>query len=155
MSIRQYKFFWIPCILILIISCKKYSLDELSSAPEQIQIDGRVYILETDIYRDWNPEYTYPIRGTVSVIASDSLTFPATVDVDIMWIVHENDGWEAEQISDAEPPGEDFELKKIIEGNGADWDFDDSVDVVVHLIVDNVDTGYLLRAANQVIGLSY
>ncbi len=155
MSIHQYKVFWILCISILIIACKKYSLDDLSSAPEQIEIDGRVYILETDMSRVWNPEYTYPIQGTVSIVAFDSLAFPTTVDVDKMWIVHENDVWEPEPIDDAEPPGEYFELKKAFRGQGADWNFDDSVDVVVHLIVDNDGTGYLLRAANQVLGLAY
>jgi len=155
MKLLSCRLFRLLSVVLMLVACKKYSLDELLSAPEQIEIDGRMYILMTNIDLTWNPEYTNPVFGDIRIITIDSLTFPSSIDADKVWIIHEDDVWESEKVSDGAAPVENFELKKKIEGKWVDWDSDDSVGVVVHVIVDNDENSYLLRAANQILGVTY
>ncbi len=54
-SSLYYLNYTIVFLIGILISCSQYSIDELLSVPEQIEIDSRKYILETGLYRNFQP----------------------------------------------------------------------------------------------------
>jgi len=127
-------------------------IDELLSAPEQIEIGGRKYVLETYLWRDFmpiSPPDGEPLIALVWITATDSLEFPASVDGDRLWIVNGQEVWET-KFSDEELPEESHRKHQLakIARNGPKWGPGIQVDVVVR-VIDGKNITYLLRASNQ------
>jgi hypothetical protein len=135
----------------MIIFCSKYSLDELSSAPEKIEIDGREYLLETYLVRDFMPSCPpdgRSLRALIFIVAIDSLPFPSSLDADSLWVIKENDLWITTLTDYDAPINYEYKLSKRAQEEGPKWGPEIYVDVVVR-IVDDEDGTYLLRAADQ------
>jgi len=132
------------------------SLDELLSAPEKILIDKREYILETYLWRDFQPIVPpegRSLNAIIRVIAVDSLTIPAALDATRLWVIKDSDIWET--IFSKEDRGyvPDYKLEKIAR-YGPQWGPNVPVDVVVRLVDKRNGRQYLLRASKQYIRLT-
>lgn len=142
----------IVCMLLYCSRFPDYPVDELLAAPEQIEIEGREYILETFMWRDFMPGPETPPEGKpmiaiIWVVAIDSLLFPSSFDADFLWVIKDDaDVWTTE-FEDNETSIEDNKLKKVAR-DGPKWGPHIYVDAVVR-IVDDEDSTYLLRAADQ------
>lgn len=124
-------------------------LSWLENSHEQIIIDGRIYRLETYLWRDFmpgSPSGGTPLIAVVKVIPNDTLPFPSNVDTDHIWVINGEEIWSSE-LSEENTPQENH-LEKIAR-NGPKWETGITVDVVIQ-VVTNTDT-YLLKAANQLI----
>ena len=155
-------------IFILILSCEApaYMAPENSSwkhpasipaesllrAPEDVEIDGRVFVLETYLWRDFmplSPPDGKPLIASVWVTAVDLVDFPPSVTSDRIWIVKEVETWEA-GFSDekrSQRPDRRHQLE-LVARNGPKLETGIEVDVVVRL---KDGDEYLLRASQQVI----
>jgi len=137
---------------LITISCRKYSVDDLLTAPEDLLINNREYILESCLWRDFQPICPpdgQPLIGVIIVIATDSLQFPSSLDADHVWVINGNDVWDTELINRYSPYGQEYKIVKRTKDSGPKWGPGIYVDVVVQLIDD--DSTYLLRASNQYI----
>jgi hypothetical protein len=146
-------------VCILISGCKIFKpsgstipIDELLSASEQIEIDGRKYVLETYLWRDFmpiSPPDSKPLIALIWITATDSLEFPASVDGNQLWIVNGQEIWET-KFSDEELPEEPHRKHQLakIARNGPKWGPGIQVNVVVQ-VIDGENNTYLLRASNQ------
>src|SRR5688572_4712805 len=84
-------------LLVLCLSGDKMSLEKLKAAPQQIEINGRQYTLETYLWRDFmpiSPPDGKPMKAIVRVTAVDQKQFPDDLSVDHVWIVNEAEIWE-------------------------------------------------------------
>lgn len=133
-------------------------MDDLLSAPEQIKINGREYVLQTELSRNFMPWATPPgggpLIGAITVIALDSLPIPSKQDATHIWIINGDDLWDSGLINRSIPYGYEYEMKKRIEDPGPKWDTGIYVDVVVEVLGDD-GTAYLLMADSQVVAKIY
>ncbi len=146
-------------IYILIPSCKLFessgpSIQDLLAAPEQIEIDGREYILETYLWRDFMPPTPpdgRPLIALIWVTAIDSLPFPPSIDANRLYIVNDELLWETAFSSEDRPdnPNREHQLEKIAR-EGPKWGPNIQVEVIVS-VVDGENNIYLLRASDQFI----
>lgn len=142
-------------LLASVCGCSKPSgptilIDTLLSAPEQVEIDGRKYVLETSMWRDFmpfSPPDGKPLIAIIWVTATDSLTFPSSVDVCRLWVIKDKEVWEARFSGEQRGSYDDFKLEKVAR-DGPKWGPKIEVDVVVKL-VDRGKKTYLLKASNQ------
>ena len=128
-------------------------IEELLSAPEKIDINGREYILETILWRDFMPICPpdgRPLIAIILITATDGLPFPASVNADIIYVVNDLLVWEAHLSEDPSPPCGEHQLKMGAR-NGPKWGPKIYVDVVVRIVVDENKSCYL-RASDQWIG---
>lgn len=146
------------CVLISGCSTSKpsgppISIDILLSAPEQIEIDGRKYVLETYMWRDFmpiTPPDGKPLIAIIWVTATDSLKFPSSVDADWLWVIKDKKLWRTRFSNKQRRAYDDYKLEKVAR-DGPKWGPKIQVDVVVRL-VDREKKTYLLKAPNQWIG---
>ncbi|MDH4212156.1 MAG: hypothetical protein OEV79_11990 [candidate division WOR-3 bacterium] len=142
----------------ILLTCSRfpdYEIDELLTAPEQVEIDNREFILETAIFRSFMPICPPdgdPMFARIWVVATDSLPFPSSLDADFLWVINDaHDVW----VTDFEEEYttiDDFKLEKVAV-DGPKWDTFPSpvlVDAIVQL-KDGAGNTYLLRAADQVV----
>jgi hypothetical protein len=128
------------------------SIQELLSAPEQIEIDGREYVLEAYPWRDFMPICPpdgEPLIVGVWVTATDLQPFPSSIDANRLWVVNGQQVWETEfdpQEIRLEPYRE-HKLWKIA-GDGPKWGPGIYVDVIVR-VIDSENSIYLLKASHQ------
>ena len=144
-----YQNIWSVCIFFISLSCTQYPADELLSAPEQIEINGRESILDAYFRRDFFPPHPpngRPLDGIIYVIATDSLQFPSSLDANFAWVIKDNDVW-GTGLEDGMPPFYEYILKKRTTEEGPKWGPYIYVDVVVR-IVDNYDSTYLLKVSD-------
>jgi hypothetical protein len=123
------------------------------SAPEQVEIDGRKYVLETYMWRDFMPMCPpdgKPLIAIIWVTAVDSLEIPSSLGANRLWIIKDKEVWETKFTDEQHQPYYDFQLEKIAR-DGPKWGPKIQVDVVVRL-VDKGNKTYLLKASNQWIG---
>ena len=136
-----------------------YDIDELLAAPAQIEIDNRTFVLETFIWRDFEPICPpdgNPNIAVIRVVATDSLPFPYSVDFDYLWVIKDEDNVWITDFEEDETKIVDYKLEKIAR-DGPKWDVEPYpvlVDAVVRIKVGTVDK-YLLRAADQIIHVTY
>ncbi len=135
------------------------TLQELLSAPEQVEIYGRKFTLETFLWRDFmpvSPPNGKPLIALIWVTAADLSPFPPSVDANRLWVINVQDVWDPiweTKFSDEErpkDPNHQHQLEKIGR-EGPKWGPGVYVDVVVR-IVDYKGVKYLLRASKQYIG---
>ena len=140
---------WLLCLFSILFSCIQYPADELLSAPEQIEIDGREFILDADLVRDFFPPHPpngRPLYGIIYVIATDSLQFPSSLDANFAWVIKDNDVW-GTGLEDGMPSFYEYILKKRTTEEGPKCGPDIYVDVVVR-IIDDYDSTYLLKVSD-------
>lgn len=150
-------------ICILTPGCKLFessgpSIQDLLAAPEQIEIDGREYILETYLWRDFMPPCPpdgQPLIALIWVTAIDSLAFPSTIDANRLYIVNGELLWETEFSGEDRPdnPNREHQLEKIAR-EGPLWGPNVQVEVIVR-VIDGENKTYLLRASDQWIGATF
>lgn len=124
-------------------------IETLLSAPEQVEIEGRKYVLETCMWRDFmpiSPPDGKPLIAIIWVTAADSLQFPSSIDADWLWIIKDKKAWQT-KFSDEERPQHPNKLEKVAR-DGPKWGPKIQVEVVVRL-VDRQGKIYLLKASNQ------
>jgi hypothetical protein len=150
-------------VCTLISGCKLFessgpSIADLLAAPEQIEIDGREYILETYLWRDFMPPI--PANGTqlialIRVTATDSLPFPSSIDANRLWVINDELVWETEFSCENRPedPNREHQLEKIAR-EGPKWGPNIQVEVVVR-VIDEENNTYLLRAPDQWINATF
>ncbi len=128
--------------------------ESLLRAPEDVEIDGRVFVLETYLWRDFmpiSPPDGKPLIASVQVTALDMMGFPPSVTSDRIWIVKEVETWEAGFSDEERPQRPDGRHQlELIARHGPKLETGIEVDVVVRL-KDGDDNEYLLRASQQVI----
>ena len=127
------------------------SVDELLSAPEEIEIGNRMYVLDVFLWRDFMPfcpPNDRPLIASISVTATDSLEVLKSIDVDRIWIVNGGDVWESGFSSEERARHSSHNhLEKIARG-GPKWSTGIMVDVVV-MVIDGSDNIYLIKASDQ------
>jgi len=146
------------CILISGCSTSKPSgpsipIETLLSAPEQVEIDGRTYVLETCMWRDFMPFCPpdgKPLIAIIWVTAIDSLQFPSSVDADWLWVIKDKELWRTKFTNEQRGSYYGYKLEKVAR-DGPRWGPKIQVDVAVRL-VDRENKTYLLKASNQWIG---
>jgi len=131
------------------------SIDTLLSAPEQVEIDGHRYVLETYLWRDFMPNCPpdgRPLIALIKISTADSSEFPSSIDTDRSWVIKDEKVWETKFSKEKVPPEfpGDHKLKKIAR-NGPKWSPEIQVDVVVRIIDTQNNKTYLLRALKQMI----
>jgi len=148
----------ILAVFVLISGCEylkagtKVSIDELLSAPEEIEIANRRYVLEADLWRDFmpiSPPDGKPLISQIWVTATDLLEFPQSIDADRIWVVNGRDVWEA-GFSDEERPqylSRKHQLNKVAR-KGPKWGPGIKVDVVVR-VIDGKNNTYLIRSSDR------
>ena len=123
---------------------------ELRATPVRVTLDGTELLLESFLWRDFqpiSPPDGKPLIAVFRVKAADGSDVPQSVRADAAWVVFGNDVWAArvveEQPRSALPTG--FE---VVARNGPTWGPGASVDVIVQLR-DAASRAVLLRAADQ------
>lgn len=137
----------------LVLSCGKklptVPIFDLLSAPERVEINGRQFVLETYLWRDFmpiSPPDGKPLIALTWVTAIDSAPFPSSLNATRLWVVNGEQVWEAKFSDEPRPPTPPHQLEKIAR-NGPKWGPGLQVEVVVKLVYNNKD--YLLRASKQ------
>ncbi len=150
----------IAALALLVAACESgptgpsVPLKQLEGAPETVTIEGRDFILETFLNRDFFPicpPEGRPLYLITYVIGEGEEEFPSWLKADRVWVVNGEEVWEALPVEE-KSPGPANQLKRFARG-GPKWKPYLYVDVVVRL-VDPKGNSYLLRAADQKIGLS-
>lgn len=138
-------------LLVITLNGDKMPLEKLKSAPEQIEINGRKYSLETYLWRDFmpiSPPDGKPLKAIVRVTAVDHQPFPADLIVDQVWVINEGEVWEkALPKDDEQRQAEPYQLERLAI-DGPKWKPGSLVDVVVR-IIDRSGNSYLLKASKQ------
>jgi hypothetical protein len=126
------------------------SVEDLLQTPETLSIDGRQFILESYLWRDFmpiSPPDGKPLIAIIWIVASDSLAVPAHLEADRIYVVFSEDVWESELAV----TGSSSEVHKLerIARNGPKWGPDVFVDVIVRVLFDG--DIYYVRASDQMI----
>jgi len=126
------------------------TIKTLLSAPNSVEIEGRQYVLETYLWRDFmpmSPPDGKPLMASLRVIATDKQAFPTSLKVDRFWAIKsDREVWETPLNSEASQPAKN-QLEKVAR-NGPSWQPGTSVDVIIRLI-DSQNRTYLLKADRQ------
>lgn len=141
--------------LFIFICCtgneENNTMDDILNAPQEIEINGEKYILETYLWRDFmpiSPPDGKPLQAIIIIENIDSNTFLSTIDVNYMWVINESYVWETElETQEADKPNQ---LKKRAD-EGPKWEPGTLVEVVVRIIDETTGQEYLLKAAEQTI----
>ena len=143
-------------IFAFMISTPSIGIDELLSAPEQIEIDGRRYNLESFLWRDFmpiSPPDGKNLIASVQITAADKLEFPSSIYPDRLWVIKgRGEIWETPFTNERPAPLHNYQLEIIARG-GPKWGPNIQVDIVVK-IIHGWNT-YLLKASNQTIHATY
>ena len=129
-------------------------LETLLTAPLSIDVGGRVFVLETYLWRDYMPplnEDGSDLRAVVEITAVDLQSFPDDVDADKLWVILDGDVWETKFSGENRPRDEEHphQLEKYVSG-GPRWETGTEVEAVVRVTTQGGRV-YLLRASAQTI----
>jgi len=141
----------------ILLTPSTVSLYDLQAAPEEIEINGSSYTLETYLWRDFmpfSPPDGTPLGVLVRVITPGETAISSKIDATRVWVVNSKEIWETELVSQ-ELPTIGNTLEKIGRGGGPKWGPGIGVDVVVRIIDLKSGKDYLLRASNQYIHGTY
>ena len=128
------------------------TLEQLLTAPEEVVIDDRRYVLETYLWRNFmNLPHGGPLIALINLTVTDGLTFPRDTDADRLWVISGQEVWETGFTSETEtqPPWRKHQWARIARG-GPEWGPHVKVDVVVQ-VTNGRNRTSLLRAPGQVI----
>jgi hypothetical protein len=127
-----------------------WPVDILLSAPEESKVQGRMYVLETYMWRDFmpiSPPDGKPLIAIIRVCTKDSTRLPAELEIDRLWVIKGKDVWETRFSGQATRPNP-FTLERVAR-EGPKWGPNVKVDVVVGLVHEAEDMIYLLKASDQ------
>lgn len=123
---------------------------DLVAAPTRVSLAGKSLLLDASLWRDFMPIAPpdgHPLMGVLRVQTDDGTGVPATVTVDMAWVLNGADVWRAvpreERARAATAPAYEVVLR-----DGPKWAPGVHVDVVVRLRDPN-GRETLLRAANR------
>ncbi|CAF1417267.1 unnamed protein product [Rotaria sp. Silwood1] len=130
----------------------------LSSAPEQVAIDGNEYRLETQIWRDFMPICEQSGRPMVAILrikTVDSSLVPSDVKVDTAWIMLGNDNqaqiWKT-HILEEQPRQSDVNRHyiRVIARNGPKWGPNMNIDDKNRLkLIEKIFTRFLIQTQSE------
>lgn len=127
----------------------------VASAPTELELDSRIYKLQTYLWRDFmppaGPEGSL-LMAVVKIIAVDGQPLPQDLDADLLYVLNGNEAWVTKFAGEARPPGEPY-LEKSAR-DGPRWGPDILVDVAIRLTGAGGPIGYL-RAVDQQIHATY
>ncbi len=130
--------------------------DTLLTAPHCVEIEGRKYVLEAHLWRNFMPGPDIssdggPLTVIVWITALDSMPFPSSISADTVWVINGEEIWRAVLLDERPPTSEVFKSGWVARG-GPKWEPGASVTVIVRLIVGDADTvsPYLLRTEARV-----
>lgn len=131
---------------------EELSVKKLHSAPDTVTINGRQFVLDTYLWRDFmpiSPPKGKPLRAVVTIGPTDNQPFPQSLNADKIWVIHGEDLWtrSLEKTGGTGPPGTLKKLEMMSSG-GPKWGPGIEVSVVVQL-KDSFGDTYLLKADNQ------
>jgi hypothetical protein len=152
------------CILVflfLISGCTKSTppipsgfVDLLLLSPEEIEIGGKEYLLESKLWLDLMPGTGVgnpPLIAVMQILTADASEIPSSLDADWLWVIRDKkEVWEA-RFSAESTPTNSHKLEKVARGESP-WGPRTLVDVVVRLVDTQTGEMYLLKASNQLIG---
>lgn len=127
-------------------------LEELLSAPLEIEAGGRIFTLETYLWRDFmpvSPPDGSDLRAVVRLTAVDLQPFPVELDADRLWVINGRIVWET-AFSGENRPRDSLHLHQLekFASGGPKWDTGIRVEVVVR-VVTRAGLSFLLRATGQ------
>ena len=133
---------------------RDFTIKELKSAPDTVQIKKVGVVLETYLWRDFmpvSPPDGKPLRAAVSLVPVNTTYLPEALDARRIWIIFGEEVWSnsLSAVSPAEPGQPVTKLEKTA-ANGPKWGPGVEVTVVVE-ILDKEGKTYLLRADHQTI----
>jgi hypothetical protein len=133
---------------------RDFTIKELKSAPDTVQIKKVGVALETYLWRDFmpvSPPDGKPMRAVVTLIPVQNESLPAGIDASRIWVICKEETWSSQlsAVSPAEPGLPATRLEKTA-ANGPKWGPGVEVTVVVE-ILDKEGKTYLLRADHQTI----
>ena len=124
-------------------------IELLLGAPEQVQVDGNTLVLETELWRDFQP-FAPPVGWGLIAMAlmsyADSLSLPAEVDLGYVWVLNDSEVWAA-AFTGPDPPGWPDYMRVRTARDGPKWGPFIHVDVVVGVLIG--DEEMLLLAARE------
>ncbi len=149
----------LPALCLSILCCQNpltpsVPIGNLLEAPDQIEINSRIYVLETYLWRDFMPPVQpggSDLRAVLLITAADLMPFSDDVDSDRLWVIRGEGYWETGYSGQNRPRdgGHLHQIEKWANG-GPKWETGIEVQVVVRILTTRGDT-YLLRSANQLI----
>ena len=126
------------------------TLEELLSAPEEVNINGQDYTLSTYLWRDFMPPSNgSDLMAVVTISEKNSMEIPPGLDATYSWVINGDEVWSTSFSDESRPPTPTYQLERIARG-GPEWDTGINVDVVVK-IIDGSGEEYLLKVSNQLI----
>ena len=146
------------CLAVILVGIATYFLfiHALRAAPEEIEINGTEYTLETYLQRDFMPICPpdgKPLRASIKVKAPGETAISSKIDATRLWIVKGVEIWETE-LASREGSTTGDTLEKVATGDGPKWETEITVDVVVKIIDLESGESYLLKASNQYIHMT-
>jgi hypothetical protein len=144
------------CLVIILVGIPLtpsiVSLQDSQTAPEEIEINGAEYALETYLQRDLMPICPpdgRPLVALVKVEAPGETAISSKIDATRLWVAKGTEIWETELASkEVSTIGDTLEK---VGRNGPKWEPEITVDVVVKIIDLKSGKSYLLKASNQYI----
>lgn len=139
------------------VSCGSVAVgttDDLLAAPVSVTIDGQSVVLETFMWRDFQPIAPpdgQPLVAILRPVRPDNGASPAGVRIEAAWVIFGAETWNPAITEErfANPPAQTH--YEAVLRNGPKWGPGVNVTVVVR-IVDSQNRDRLLRAVNQPIG---
>jgi hypothetical protein len=127
------------------------TLNELRSAPEQLEFAGRQLKLEAYLYRDFMPSVgaSRPslLIGSIKLKTVDDQALPKGVQVEAVWVINGYQSW-TPAVKEVRKGKEDSASWEIVVRDGPPWAPGIQVDVIV-LLKDEQGQSHLLRASDQ------
>jgi hypothetical protein len=132
-------------------------IDQLLAIPETTLVDGRILVLSTLLWRDFQPICPpdgRPLIAVAHIDATDTAGLPPTTSSDALWIVYSNHVWKSYFTNESHPPypPRPNRLEKIAR-EGPKWGPHVYVDVIVR-ILDGRGFPHFLRATSQWIDMT-
>ena len=149
------------CLAVIFVGIATYFLfiHALLAAPEEIEINGTEYTLETYLQRDFMPFCPpdgRPLVAVVKVKAPGETAISSKIDATRLWVVKGVEIWKTELTNPARPGYSTIgdTLEKVGRDGGPKWEPEITVDVVVKIIDLESGESYLLKASNQYIHMT-
>ena len=123
---------------------------ELRATPVRVTVDGTALLLESYLWRDFQPSSPpdgKPLIAVLRIKSADGSEVPQGVRADAVWVVFGDDVWAA-PIAEERPRGAPAEGFEVVARDGPKWGPGVTVDVVVRLR-DAAGRTVLLRAPDQ------
>lgn len=124
---------------------------QLLAAPTIVEADGDSLVLQTYLYRDFqpiSPPGGKPLAALLQVVATDSATVSPALTADTVWIIDGSQMWQS-AVQPANPPSTEPPTISVVARNGPTWGPDSTVDVVIQ--IHDGAASWLLRAPSQMI----